>query len=30
MHHRRPFDTHYCTASGWLNSALNGMLKPWR
>jgi hypothetical protein len=30
MHHRRPFDTHFCTASGWLNSALNSILKPWR
>ncbi|MGH8695636.1 MAG: fatty acid desaturase CarF family protein [Burkholderiales bacterium] len=30
MHHRHPFDTHYCTASGWLNPALNGVLKPWR
>ncbi len=29
-HHRHPFDTHYCTASGWLNSPLNGLLKPWR
>jgi ubiquitin-conjugating enzyme E2 variant len=21
-HHRRPFDSHYCTASGWLNAPL--------
>lgn len=30
MHHRHPFDTHYCTASGWLNPALNVMLRAWR
>jgi hypothetical protein len=30
LHHRHPFDTHYCTASGWLNPALNAVLRPWR
>jgi ubiquitin-conjugating enzyme E2 variant len=30
MHHRHPFDTHYCTASGWLNPALDGVLRAWR
>jgi ubiquitin-conjugating enzyme E2 variant len=30
MHHRHPFDTHYCTASGWLNPALNVVLRAWR
>jgi ubiquitin-conjugating enzyme E2 variant len=30
MHHRHPFDTHYCTASGWLNPALNAVLRAWR
>jgi hypothetical protein len=29
-HHVRPFDTHYCTASGWLNAPLNAFLKAWR
>jgi len=29
-HHMRPFDTHYCTASGWLNAPLNALLKAWR
>jgi hypothetical protein len=29
-HHVRPFDTHYCTASGWLNALLNALLKAWR
>src|SRR5215510_3881027 len=29
-HHMHPFDTHYCTASGWLNAPLNALLKAWR
>jgi ubiquitin-conjugating enzyme E2 variant len=29
-HHRHPFDTHYCTASGWLNPVLDGVLRAWR
>lgn len=29
-HHMHPFDTHYCTASGWLNVPLNALLKAWR
>lgn len=29
-HHAHPFDTHYCTASGWLNAPLNALLKAWR
>jgi ubiquitin-conjugating enzyme E2 variant len=24
-HHRRPFDSHYCTASGWLNAPLQAI-----
>lgn len=24
-HHARPFDTHYCTASGWMNAPLNAI-----
>jgi hypothetical protein len=30
LHHRHPFDTHYCTASGWLNPVLDAVLRPWR
>ncbi len=29
-HHRHPFDTHYCTASGWLNPVLDVVLRTWR
>ncbi len=25
LHHARPFDTHYCTASGWMNVPLNAI-----
>jgi hypothetical protein len=30
LHHRHPFDSHYCTASGWLNPVLDAVLRPWR
>ncbi len=30
LHHRRPHDTHYCTASGWLNAPFNALLKALR
>ncbi len=30
LHHRPPFDTHYCTVSGWLNPVLNVVLRAWR
>jgi ubiquitin-conjugating enzyme E2 variant len=30
MHHQHPFDTHYCTANGWLNPLLNVVLRAWR
>jgi TMEM189-like protein len=25
LHHVRPFDSYYCTASGWLNATLNAI-----
>ena len=25
VHHAHPFDTHYCTASGWLNAPLDAL-----
>lgn len=27
LHHRSPYNSHYCTASGWLNHPLNLLLK---
>jgi hypothetical protein len=27
LHHRSPYNSHYCTASGWLNRPLNLLLK---
>ena len=29
-HHTPPFDSHFCMSSGWLNPALNALLRPWR
>ena len=29
-HHTPPHDSHYCTASGWLNGPLDSLLKRWR
>lgn len=29
-HHTPPFDSHYCTASGWLNAPLNCLLRACR
>jgi hypothetical protein len=26
-HHTPPYNTHFCTASGWLNRPLNALLK---
>lgn len=30
LHHAPPFNSHYCTASGWLNRPLNAILRAWR
>src|SRR5688572_7719992 len=30
LHHRRPHDTHYCTASGWMNAPFNALLRAFR
>ncbi len=27
LHHRSPYNTHFCTASGWLNRPFNRLLK---
>jgi plasmanylethanolamine desaturase len=29
-HHTPPYDSHFCTASGWLNRPLNALLRAWR
>jgi plasmanylethanolamine desaturase len=29
-HHTPPHDSHYCTASGWLNGPLDALLRRWR
>jgi len=30
LHHTAPFDSHFCTSNGWLNSSLNRLLRAWR
>ena len=30
MHHTPPYNTHFCTANGWLNRPLNALLESWR
>ncbi|MFM9885675.1 MAG: fatty acid desaturase CarF family protein [Burkholderiales bacterium] len=30
LHHTAPFDSHFCTSCGWLNPALNALLRTWR
>lgn len=29
-HHTPPFDTHFCTTSGWMNAPLDALLRAWR
>jgi ubiquitin-conjugating enzyme E2 variant len=29
-HHTAPFDTHFCTTSGWMNAPLDALLRAWR
>ena len=30
LHHTPPYDSHFCTANGWLNGPLNAVLRAWR
>jgi len=30
LHHTPPFDSHFCMSCGWMNPALNALLKAWR
>ena len=30
LHHKAPFDSHFCTSNGWLNAPLNRLLRAWR
>lgn len=30
LHHTPPFDTHFCTSSGWFNATFNALLRAWR
>ena len=30
LHHTPPFDTHFCTSSGWLNAPFNALLRACR
>ena len=30
LHHRPPHNSHFCTASGWLNRPLDALLRAWR
>jgi hypothetical protein len=30
LHHTAPFDSHFCTSNGWLNTPLNRILRAWR
>ena len=30
LHHTAPFDSHFCTSNGWLNTTLNSILRAWR
>lgn len=30
LHHKAPFNSHFCTASGWANTALNAVLRVGR
>lgn len=30
LHHTHPYDSHFCTASGWLNRPLDALLRAWR
>jgi plasmanylethanolamine desaturase len=30
LHHKAPFDSHFCMANGWANPALNAVLRAWR
>jgi ubiquitin-conjugating enzyme E2 variant len=29
-HHTAPFDSHFCTSSGWMNAPLDALLRAWR
>ena len=30
LHHTPPFDSHFCTSSGWFNATFNALLRAWR
>jgi Lipid desaturase domain len=30
LHHRPPFDSHFCMSCGWMNPLLNAILRAWR
>lgn len=30
LHHRPPYNSHFCTASGWMNRPLDALLRAWR